>query len=50
MTTGSGGTGSVGDTLNLSGNKYEGDTIFNLTGSLTGKTLNYRLWCKLQWS
>ena len=32
MTTGSGGTGGVGDTLNLSGNNYEGDTIFNLTG------------------
>ena len=28
------------DTLNLSGNNHEGDTIFNLTGSLTGKTLN----------
>jgi len=40
MTTGSGGTGSVGDTLSLSGNNHEGDTIFNLTGSPTGKTLN----------
>ena len=30
----------VGDTLNLSGNDYEGDSIFNLTGS-TGKTLNF---------
>ncbi len=40
MTTGSGGTGGVGDTLNLSGNNHEGDTIFNLTGSPTGKTLN----------
>ena len=40
MTTGSGGTGAVGDTLNLSGSNHEGDTIFNLTGSPTGKTLN----------
>ena len=40
MTTGSGGTGSVGDVLNLSGNNHEGDAIFNLTGSPTGKTLN----------
>ena len=39
MTTGSGGTGAVGDTLNLSGNNHEGDTIFNLTGSPSGKTL-----------
>ena len=34
-------TGAVGDTLNLSGNNHEGDTIFNLTGSPTGKTLNF---------
>ena len=40
MTTGSGGTGAVGDTLNLTGSNHEGDTIFNLTGSPTGKTLN----------
>jgi hypothetical protein len=40
MTTGSGGTGAVGDVLNLSGNNHEGDAIFNLTGSPTGKTLN----------
>ena len=39
MTTGSGGTGSVGDVLNTSGNNYEGDSIFTLGGSLTGKTL-----------
>ena len=39
MTTGSGGTGSAGDVLNLSGSNHEGDTIFNLTGSPTGKTL-----------
>ena len=40
MTTGSGGTGALGDTLNLTGSNHEGDTIFNLTGSPTGKTLN----------
>ena len=40
MTLGSGGTGAVGDVLNLSGNNHEGDAIFNLTGSPTGKTLN----------
>ena len=40
MTTGSGGTGAVGDTLNLTGSNHEGNTIFNLTGSPTGKTLN----------
>ena len=40
MTTGSGGTGAVGDTLSLSGSNHEGDSIFNLTGSPTGKTLN----------
>ena len=40
MATGSGGTGVVGDVLNLSGSNGEGDTIFNLTGSATGKTLN----------
>ena len=39
MTTGAGGTGSVGDTLNTSGNNHEGDTIYNLGGSPTGKTL-----------
>ena len=30
---------AVGDVLNLSGNNHEGDAIFNLTGSPTGKTL-----------
>ena len=40
MSTGSGGTGAVGDTLNLSGSNHEGDAIFNLGGSPTGKTLN----------
>jgi len=39
MTTGSGGTGAVGDVLNLSGSNHEGSTIFNLGGSPTGKTL-----------
>ena len=39
MTTGSGGTGAVGDVLDLNGNNHEGDTIFTLGGSPTGKTL-----------
>jgi hypothetical protein len=39
MTTGSGGTGAVGDVLSLSGNNHEGDAIFTLGGSPTGKTL-----------
>ena len=39
MTTGAGGTGAVGDVLNLSGNNHEGDTIFVLGGSPNGKTL-----------
>ena len=39
MTTGSGGTGSVGDVLNTSGNNHEGDALFTLGGSPTGKTL-----------
>jgi len=39
MTTGSGGTGAVGDVLNTSGNNHEGDAIYNLGGSPTGKTL-----------
>ena len=33
MATGSGGTGSVGDVLNLSGNNHEGDAIFTLSSS-----------------
>jgi hypothetical protein len=40
MSTGSGGTGAVGDTLNLSGSNHEGDSIFTLQGSPVGKTLN----------
>jgi len=39
MTTGSGGTGAVGDVLNLEGNNHEGDAIFTRGGSPTGKTL-----------
>ena len=39
MTTGAGGTGAVGDVLNLEGNNHEGDSIFTLGGSPTGKTL-----------
>ncbi len=34
-----GSTGAVGDVLNLSGNNHEGDPIFVLGGSPTGKTL-----------
>ena len=39
MTTGSGGSGAVGDVLSLTGNNHEGDAIFTLGGSPTGKTL-----------
>tara|TARA_Y100001937_G_scaffold19591_2_gene26978 strand:- start:5529 stop:11807 length:6279 start_codon:yes stop_codon:yes gene_type:complete len=39
MSTGAGSTGSVGDILNLSGNNHEGDAIFTLSGSPTGRTL-----------
>jgi hypothetical protein len=39
MTLGAGSTGAVGDVLNLSGNNHEGDPIFVLGGSPTGKTL-----------
>ena len=39
MVTGSGGTGAVGDVLDLNGNNHEGDPIFTLGGSPTGKTL-----------
>ena len=39
MSTGAGGTGAVGDVLNLSGNNHEGDAIFTLSGSPTGRTL-----------
>jgi hypothetical protein len=39
MTTGAGSTGAVGDVLNLEGNNHEGDSIFTLGGSPTGKTL-----------
>ncbi len=39
MTTGSGSSGDVGDVFSLSGNNHEGDPIFTLSGSPTGKTL-----------
>ena len=39
MTTGAGGSGAVGDVLSLTGNNHEGDPIFVLGGSPTGKTL-----------
>ena len=41
MTTGSGGTGAVGDVLNTSGSNHEGSAIFILGGSPTGKTLTF---------
>src|SRR5210317_1911750 len=37
--TGAGGSGAVGDVLNLDGTNHEGDSIFNLEGSPIGKTL-----------
>ena len=39
MSTGSGGTGATGDFLSLSGNNHEGDSIFTLSGSPSGKSL-----------
>ena len=39
MTTGSGGTGAAGDFLSLTGNNHEGDPIFTLSGSPSGKSL-----------
>ena len=39
MSTGAGGSGSVGDVFSLSGNNHESDPIFTLGGSPTGKTL-----------
>ena len=39
MTVGSGSTGAVGDILNISGSNHQGNTIFTLGGSPTGKTL-----------
>ena len=44
MTTGSGGTGAVGDVLSLTGNNHEGDAIFTLNGSQR-YNINIRLWC-----
>ena len=43
MTTGSGGTGSVGDSLSTSGNNHEGGAIITLGGSPAGKTLTLDL-------
>ena len=37
--TGSGGTGAEGDVISLTGNNHEGDAIFTLQGSPTGKSL-----------
>jgi len=48
MTTGAGGTGAVGDVLNLGGNNHEGDSIFTLGGSPTGKTLTVDLGANFQ--
>ena len=48
MTTGSGGTGAVGDVLNTSGNNHEGSAIFILGGSPTGKTLTFDFGANLQ--
>ena len=39
MTTGAGASGAAGDVFSLSGNNHEGDPIFTLSGSPTGKTL-----------
>jgi len=39
MTTGAGTSGAVGDVLSLTGNNHEGDSIFVLGGSPSGKTL-----------
>src|SRR6056300_591795 len=48
MTTGAGGTGAVGDVLNLSGNNHEGDPILELGGSPVGKTLKFDLGANFQ--
>jgi hypothetical protein len=39
MSLGIGASGAAGDVLSLSGNNHEGDAIFNLTGSPSGKSL-----------
>ena len=41
MATGGGGTGAIGDTLNINGNNHEGDPIFVSGGSPTGKSLTF---------
>ena len=48
MTAGAGSTGAVGDVLSLSGSNHETDTIFNLGGSPTGKTLTLDFGANLQ--
>jgi len=48
MTTGAGGTGAVGDVLNLDGNNHEGDAILELGGSPVGKTLKFDLGANFQ--
>ena len=45
MTTGSGGTGAVGDVLSLTGNNHEGDAIFVLRWFSNRKNFTIRLWC-----
>ncbi len=39
MAAGSGSVGVAGDVLSVSGNNHEGDAVFTLAGSPTGKTL-----------
>ena len=39
QSTGSGSSGTVGDTLSLSGNNHEGDAVFTLAGTPTGRSL-----------
>jgi hypothetical protein len=41
MSVGSGGSGVAGDVLSITGNNHEGDPIFVLAGSPTGKTLTF---------
>jgi hypothetical protein len=41
MSTGGGGTGAVGDTLNTRGSNHESDPIFALGGSPSGKSLTF---------
>jgi len=41
ISLGAGTTGAAGDVLNLQGNNHEGDAIFGLGGSPSGKTLTF---------